>query len=143
MISLDAIFNFYVISAFGALIAIIVSLAVLSTKSAEKAKESESTISKIISQVPIEKQTLFILQYENVKKSTSTALLYALFLGGLGAHKFYLNKTGLGIVYLVFSWSLIPTIIAYIEALAMNAEVGAYNEQKAREIGSAIFGRLI
>lgn len=41
--------------------------------------------------------------------------LLALFLGGLGIHKFYSQKIGKGIVYLLFSWTFIPTIIAFLE----------------------------
>jgi len=43
------------------------------------------------------------------------AALLAFFLGGFGAHKFYLGKIGLGILYLVFFWTFIPAIIAFIE----------------------------
>lgn len=41
--------------------------------------------------------------------------LLAFFLGGLGAHKFYEGKVGLGILYLVFVWTAIPAIVAFIE----------------------------
>lgn len=41
--------------------------------------------------------------------------LLAFFLGGLGVHKFYAGKVGLGIVYLIFCWTTIPGIIAFIE----------------------------
>lgn len=41
----------------------------------------------------------------------------ALFLGGLGIHKFYLGKSGAGIVYLLFCWTFVPEIIAFIEAI--------------------------
>ncbi len=41
--------------------------------------------------------------------------LLALFLGGIGAHKFYAGKIGLGIVYLIFCWTFIPSVIAFIE----------------------------
>lgn len=41
--------------------------------------------------------------------------LLALFLGGIGVHKFYAGKTGAGIAYLLFSWTFIPAIIACIE----------------------------
>lgn len=46
-----------------------------------------------------------------------TAALFALLLGGFGAHKFYLRKWVQGILYLVFFWTFIPAIIAFIEGI--------------------------
>ncbi len=48
-------------------------------------------------------------------KSRIAAALFAFFLGFLGAHKFYLGQIGLGIVYLLFFWTFIPAIVAFIE----------------------------
>lgn len=48
-------------------------------------------------------------------KSKIAAALLAFFLGGFGVHKFYLGQVGLGILYLVFFWTFIPAIIAFIE----------------------------
>ncbi len=48
-------------------------------------------------------------------KSRIAAALFAFFLGGFGGHKFYLGQVGLGIVYLIFCWTFIPSIIAFIE----------------------------
>lgn len=50
-------------------------------------------------------------------KSKSIAVLLALFLGGLGAHKFYLEKPGMGVLYLLFCWTFVPSFIAFFEAL--------------------------
>lgn len=50
-------------------------------------------------------------------KSRVTAGVLALLLGGLGIHKFYLGKVGLGLVYLLFCWTWIPAIIALIEGI--------------------------
>ena len=41
--------------------------------------------------------------------------LLAFFLGGIGIHKFYAGQTTKGILYLVFSWTMIPAIIAFVE----------------------------
>ncbi len=50
-------------------------------------------------------------------KSKVVAALLAIFLGGLGAHKFYLGQTGMGIIYLCFCWTFIPAVIAFIEGI--------------------------
>lgn len=53
------------------------------------------------------------------------AALLAFFLGAFGAHKFYLGQVGLGILYLIFCWTIIPAIIAFVETfllLAMDEE---------------------
>ena len=52
-----------------------------------------------------------------VVKSRVLAGILALFLGGLGIHKFYCGRPGLGILYLLFCWTFIPGIIAFFEAL--------------------------
>jgi TM2 domain-containing membrane protein YozV len=52
-------------------------------------------------------------------KSRGVAVLLALFLGGLGAHKFYLGKMKMGFVYLLLCWTLVPSLIALIEAIQM------------------------
>ena len=48
-------------------------------------------------------------------KSRVVAALLAFFLGTFGIHKFYLGQTGLGILYLLFCWSFIPTLVSLIE----------------------------
>ena len=50
-------------------------------------------------------------------KDRGTAALFALLLGGLGAHHFYLGNVGLGLLYLFFCWTLIPALVALIEAI--------------------------
>ena len=50
-------------------------------------------------------------------KSRVSAGVLALLLGGIGVHKFYLNKVGLGLLYLFFCWTFIPVIIAFVEGI--------------------------
>ena len=53
--------------------------------------------------------------YRNVNKLG--AGLFGILLGGFGAHKFYLGQIGMGIVYLLFCWTGIPSIIGLIEGI--------------------------
>lgn len=50
----------------------------------------------------------------NGKSKIATAL-FAFFLGGLGAHKFYLGQIGQGFLYLAFCWTLIPAVVSIVE----------------------------
>ena len=50
-------------------------------------------------------------------KNKIVAAILAIILGGLGIHKFYLGQTGKGILYLIFCWTYIPSILAFIEGI--------------------------
>lgn len=49
-------------------------------------------------------------------KDRSVAIVLALFLGGLGAHRFYLGEFKKGALYLVFCWTFIPLFVALYDA---------------------------
>ena len=48
-------------------------------------------------------------------KSKIAATLLCFFLGAVGGHKFYLGQIGKGVLYLLFCWTFIPAIIAFVE----------------------------
>lgn len=50
-------------------------------------------------------------------KSKVAAGVFGILLGSLGIHKFYLGQIGMGILYLLFSWTTIPGIIGIIEGV--------------------------
>ena len=50
-------------------------------------------------------------------KNKVVAALLAIFLGGIGIHKFYLGRVGWGILYIIFCWTWIPMIVSFIEAI--------------------------
>jgi TM2 domain-containing membrane protein YozV len=60
-----------------------------------------------------------LVRYEPVRvtvpKSRSVAIVLAVLLGGIGLHKFYLNRPGLGILYVLFCWTLIPAVLGLLE----------------------------
>jgi TM2 domain-containing membrane protein YozV len=50
-------------------------------------------------------------------KSKGTAAVLAIFLGGLGAHKFYLGQPIMGILYLFMAWTFLPAIVGFFEGI--------------------------
>ena len=114
-------------------VGIIVALILTLGKSKQIAQQSEMNIMNMVRSLPTDRQTPFLLQINSVKKSPTTAVLLALFLGGVGAHKFYLGKTAAGIIYILFAWTTIPAWIALFEAFGISGTVARYNEKKARE----------
>jgi TM2 domain-containing membrane protein YozV len=51
------------------------------------------------------------------RTSRGVAAVLAIFLGGFGAHKFYLGKPGVGLLYLLLSFSGITFLIGFLEGL--------------------------
>ncbi|MBD3238409.1 MAG: NINE protein [Candidatus Moranbacteria bacterium] len=51
------------------------------------------------------------------KKDRITAGVFAILLGGLGVHKFYMGEIGLGVLYLCFFWTGIPALVGLIEGI--------------------------
>lgn len=54
-----------------------------------------------------------------LNRSKIAAVLLALFLGGLGLHKFYLGNNKAGVLYLVFCWTFVPAILGLIDAIIL------------------------
>jgi len=83
-------------------------------------------------------QAMFYEQYESVRRDEVVGILLALFLGAFGVHHFYLRRTGLGILYLVFSWTGITMILGFIECFFMPGRVRQYNAAQAMFISNQI-----
>ena len=81
---------------------------------------------------------LFLTQYNAVKKDVVVGVLLSVLLGHFGIHKFYMGETGWGIVYLLFCWTGIPTILGFIEAFFMPNRVREYNYAQASIIASHV-----
>ena len=68
-------------------------------------------------------------------KNRFVALIFALFLGSFGLHKLYLGHVLAGIMYLIFSWTGIPTILSFIDVIILATMDdrkfnGIYNHQQ-------------
>ena len=113
-------------------------------KLVNKTKEEEAAakieLQQIVSGLPSDKQAAFFLHYTSQAKNPTTAVVLAVLLGGIGAHKFYLGEMGLGIIYLVFSWTSIPMILGIIEGFTISRTVHKKNRQTAREVSALLGG---
>ncbi|HEY0626437.1 MAG TPA: TM2 domain-containing protein [Allosphingosinicella sp.] len=68
-------------------------------------------------------------QRSGAGKSKIAAGFIALFLGGLGIHRFYLGQWW-GLFYLLFCWTFIPAVIALVEAIVFFCTSDEAWEQK-------------
>ena len=80
-------------------------------------KKNNATDQKIDINVNNNSPTGSPVYVANNKKAVNKVIycVLALLLGWIGAHKFYAGKIAAGILYLLFSWTCIPAIIAFIE----------------------------
>jgi TM2 domain-containing membrane protein YozV len=85
-------------------------------------------------------RTWFYAEFQRARKDEVVGVLLAVFLGGFGIHHFYLHRNGLGVLYLLFSWTGIPFILGLIEAFFMPTRVQQYNASQAAYIASQILG---
>jgi len=85
-----------------------------------------------------QQRLMFEGQYLRTAKSRTVGLLLTLFLGGLGAHRFYLGQIRFGILYVVFVWTLIPALISLVELFLIGGRVDRYNENHARELAERV-----
>jgi len=83
-------------------------------------------------------QAIFYQQFHAVRRDEVVGILMALFLGTFGAHHFYLRRTGMGILYLCFFWSGVPSILGFIECFFMPSRVREFNAIQAAAIAASL-----
>jgi len=81
-------------------------------------------------------QAVFYQQFQAVRRDEVVGVLLALFFGSFGAHHFYLRRTGLGVLYLLFFWSGIPALLGFIECFFMPGRVREFNAIQAAAIAA-------
>ena len=75
--------------------------------------------------------------------SKTALLLLTFFFGGIGAHRFYLGKYGQGALYLAFSWTLIPALMALGEFIVYVFTSPARLNEKYSADGSVVVTALV
>ena len=83
----------------------------------------------------------FYAEYDRARRDETAGVLLAIFLGGFGVHHFYLRRTGVGLIYLLLSWTGIPTILGWVECFFMPGRVRQYNALEAGMIATQILAQ--
>jgi TM2 domain-containing membrane protein YozV len=81
-----------------------------------------------------------LMLYDANKKSAAVAYLLWFFLGFLGAHNFYLRRTGVAVTQLILTITVVGTVITFIwivvDAFRIPAWVRNANNLLAMELGA-------
>ena len=97
-------------------------------------KESNKQVEYIYNKLSEEPKTEFLMRYKNQKKSASAGILLICFLGGFGAHQFYMGNNLLGVLYILFCWTCVPLIVSIFEVFFMPTRIKTYNLNLAIKI---------
>lgn len=81
---------------------------------------------------------LFQSEMNKVRRNRVVAFLLTLFLGGFGAHRYYLGEIKIGILYTLFVWTAIPAVVALVELFLILGRTDRYNEQMAQETATLV-----
>lgn len=90
-----------------------------------------------------EQRALYYANMSAWQKDEVVGVLLALFLGTFGAHHFYMRRPGLGILYCVFFWTGIPTVVSLIECFFMPGRVRQYNMALAAYFAGQLGGPAV
>ena len=80
-------------------------------------------------------QERFVFQIElsAKRKEVTAGVLLALFLGGFGAHRFYMGQPGMGVLYILFCWTFVPLIVSLVEIFLVPGRIRRFNSEAARQ----------
>ncbi len=83
-------------------------------------------------------QKFFQAEYGRRRRSPAVALALCLTLGAFGAHEFYMGRLVSATLRLLFFWTLIPLLLAIIDAVLITRRVHAYNTRMAHALAEIV-----
>lgn len=87
-------------------------------------------------------QAAFYSEYALQRKDPTTALLLSFFLGGVGAHKYYVGQDRQGLLRILFCWTLIPSVLGIVEAPLTPRRVREHNRRLAETLAQKVRVRV-
>ena len=88
----------------------------------------------LVKKMSLGQQMVFDNEFELRCRQPSLGVVYALLLGWFGFHRFWLNDRQGGLVFLVFSWTLLPALFSIFDALCMRELCTGYNNRLAKQL---------
>ncbi len=79
-------------------------------------------------------QMVFENEFELRCRQPSLGVVYALLLGWFGYHRFWLDDRKGGLVFLFFSWTLLPALFSIFDALCMRELCTGFNNKLAKQL---------
>jgi TM2 domain-containing membrane protein YozV len=90
-----------------------------------------------------QQRTAFYANYQLEHKSEVAGVLFAVFLGGFGAHQFYMRRPGLGVLYIFLGFIGIGWVLGWIEAFFMPGRVRRFNAELSAYLAAAVTGQAV
>ena len=129
----------------GGLVVLYIGVLVISSLRGTRASSAASAArildeTALLKDLTEQERLLFQTEYTSVKKDSTTGVVLALFLGGAGAHRFYMGQIGLGVFYFILACASYITIVpisvvfALVDCFLMPGRVRAYNKAQADAI---------
>ena len=76
---------------------------------------------------------VFQSEFNAKRKEVTAGVLLALFLGGVGAHRFYMGQPVIGVFYILFCWTFTPLLVSLVEIFLMPGRIRRFNSDAARQ----------
>ena len=98
------------------------------------------TLSELLHGMDESQKLLFQTRAPAAKKNPNAGFVLTLLFGGVGAHHFYMGDVRRGVLYVLFVWTLIPVIVAFLELFTIRRKIQALNDLEEVQIAKDILG---
>ena len=109
------------------ILVILIILAFRLNRSMNEAVENNAKINQYFAAMPPEKVPVVTAIYQSTRKKLGFGMILCLVGGTFAAQRIYLDKTKSAVLFLVFFWTGIPTIVSLFDLVSMPEMISQYN----------------